>query len=328
MSTVDVIEVSPEEAGMRLDRWFRAHYPGLNHGQLQKLLRTGQVRVDGGRVKANARLEQGQSVRVPPMRAESAGDKKRHDTISQDDIRFIQSLVIHKDQHVLVLNKPPGLAVQGGTKTQRHIDGLLDGLKYKAHERPRLVHRLDKDTSGVLLLARDRKTAAALANALKSREAVKTYWALINGVPAPARGEISLPLVKKGGPQNERVQVCDEDEEDAQRAVSRYAVIETAGRKLCWAGLWPITGRTHQLRVHMAAIGHPIVGDGKYGDVQAVSGGEIDDMLHLHAREIDIPHPAGGRLKVSAALPDHMLRTWKLLGLDPERSMSEFEDAV
>ena len=326
MSAVDLVEVTREETGMRLDRWFRAHYPDLKHGQLQKLLRSGQVRVDGGRAKANARLEAGQTVRVPPMKLESSAPDAKRPTITPDDIRFVQSLVIHKDDQVLALNKPPGLAVQGGTKTQRHLDGLLDGLKYKANERPRLVHRLDKDTSGVLLLARNRRAATALGDALKGREAVKTYWALVEGVPAPARGEISLPLAKKGGPQSERMQVCGADDEDAQRAVSRYAVIETAGRKLSWVALWPITGRTHQLRAHMAAIGHPIVGDGKYGSGHAVSGGEIDNRLHLHAREISIPHPAGGRLKVSAPLPDHMRKTWKLLGLDPERSMAEFED--
>ncbi len=326
MSTVDLVEVTHEETGMRLDRWFRAHYPDLKHGQLQKLLRSGQVRVDGGRAKANARLEAGQTVRVPPMKLErSAPDAKRL-VITPDDIRFVQSLVIHKDDQVLALDKPPGLAVQGGTKTQRHLDGLLDGLKYKASERPRLVHRLDKDTSGVLLLARNRRAATALGDALKGREAIKTYWALVEGVPAPARGEISLPLAKKGGAQSERMQVCGADDEDAQRAVSRYAVIETAGRKLSWVALWPITGRTHQLRAHMAAIGHPIVGDGKYGSGHVVSGGEIDNRLHLHAREISIPHPAGGRLKVSAPLPDHMRKTWKLLGFDPERSMAELED--
>ncbi len=311
---------------MRLDRWFRAHYPDLKHGQLQKLLRSGQVRVDGGRAKANARLEAGQTVRVPPMKLEGSAPEARQAAITPDDIRFVQSLVIHKDDQVLALNKPPGLAVQGGTKTQRHLDGLLDGLKYKASERPRLVHRLDKDTSGVLLLARDRPSATALGDALKGREAVKTYWALVEGVPSPARGEISLPLAKKGAPQSERVQVCSPGEEGAQRAVSRYAVIETAGRKLSWVALWPITGRTHQLRAHMAAIGHPIVGDGKYGSGHAASGGEIENRLHLHAREISIPHPAGGRLKVSAPLADHMRKTWKLLGLDPERSMAEFED--
>ncbi len=325
MSTVDLVEVTHEETGMRLDRWFRAHYPDLKHGQLQKLLRSGQVRVDGGRAKANARLEAGQTVRVPPMKLERPAADARRPAITRDDIRFIQGLVIHKDDQVLALNKPPGLAVQGGTKTQRHVDGLLDGLKFKASERPRLVHRLDKDTSGVLLLARNRRAATALGDALKGREAVKTYWALVEGVPAPARGEVSLPLAKKGAPNSERVQVCDADEAGAQRAVSRYAVIETAGRKLSWAALWPITGRTHQLRAHMAAIGHPIVGDAKYGSGDAVSGGEIENRLHLHAREISIPHPAGGRLNVSAALPDHMRKTWQLLGLDPERSMAEFE---
>ncbi len=328
MSNVNLVEVSSGDAGMRLDRWFRTHYPALKHGQLQKLLRTGQIRVDGGRAKANARLEEGQTVRVPPMDRATAKAETSAAGISLDDARFVQSLVIHKDDRVLAINKPPGLAVQGGTKTRRHLDALLDGLKFKESERPRLVHRLDKDTSGVLLLARDRKTAAALGDALKAREATKTYWGLIKGVPSPDRGEIALPLIKKGGAQAERMHVADEDEDDAQHAVSRYAVIDVAGRKFCWAALWPLTGRTHQLRVHMAAIGHPIIGDGKYGGQDAHPGGEIGNMLHLHAREIDIPHPAGGRLKVSAPLPEHMLKTWKLLNFDPKLAMDEFEGAV
>ncbi|MDA7946309.1 MAG: RluA family pseudouridine synthase [Hyphomicrobiaceae bacterium] len=328
MSAVETVDVSPDEAGMRLDRWFRTRYPDLKHGQLQKLLRSGQIRVDGGRAKANLRLEEGQSVRVPPLKVERPVSGKAATAITKDDIRFVQGLVIHKDGHVLALNKPPGLAVQGGSKTERHVDGLLDGLKFKASERPRLVHRLDKDTSGVLLLARDRRAAAALGDALKGREAVKTYWALVEGVPAPARGEISLPLAKRGKPGSERVRVCEEGDSDAQRAVTRYAVLESAGRKLSWVALWPVTGRTHQLRVHMAAVGHPIVGDGKYGSSDPVSGGEIDNLLHLHAREIDIPNPSGGRLHVTAPLPEHMLKTWKLLGFEPDRSMAEFEEVV
>jgi 23S rRNA pseudouridine955/2504/2580 synthase len=323
MSDVELVEVVSAETGMRLDRWFRAHYPSVPHGALQKWLRTGQVRVDGGRAKANARLEAGQRIRVPPMRTGSPKTRTTGSStvqsLSDEDMQFIQDLVIYKDSHVLAINKPPGLAVQGGTKTSRHVDGLLDGLRFDASERPRLVHRLDKDTSGVLLLARDRTSASALGDELKTREARKTYWALLNGVPSPQRGEIDLPLVKKGGAQSERVHVAEENEDGARHAVTRYAVLEPAGSKLCWAALWPLTGRTHQLRAHMAAIGHPVVGDGKYGGREAHPGGEIDSSLHLHARKIEFANPSGnGRLKIMAELPDHMRKTWGLFGFDPD----------
>jgi 23S rRNA pseudouridine955/2504/2580 synthase len=239
--------------------------------------------------------------------------------LSFADERFIRDLVIYKDKHILAINKPAGLSVQGGTGTTRHIDGMLGGLTFGTGERPRLVHRLDKDTSGVLLLARDRATAAALGDALKSREVRKTYWALINGVPSPQRGEIDLPLVKKGGAQAERMVVAEEDESGAKHAVTRYAVIEPAGSKLSWAAMWPLTGRTHQLRVHMAAIGHPVVGDGKYGGSEAHPGGEISAKLYLHARKIEFTNLSGkGVIKITADLPDHMLKTWKLLAFDPD----------
>jgi 23S rRNA pseudouridine955/2504/2580 synthase len=239
--------------------------------------------------------------------------------LSSADERFIRELVIYKDKHILAINKPAGLSVQGGTGTTRHIDGMLGGLTFGTGERPRLVHRLDKDTSGVLLLARDRATAAALGDALKSREVRKTYWALINGVPSPQRGEIDLPLVKKGGAQAERMVVAEEDESGAKHAVTRYAVIEPAGSKLSWAAMWPLTGRTHQLRVHMAAIGHPVVGDGKYGGSEAHPGGEISAKLYLHARKIEFTNLSGkGVIKITADLPDHMLKTWKLLAFDPD----------
>lgn len=320
MSNVELVEVVSAETGMRLDRWFRSHYPSLPHGALQKLLRKGQVRVDGGRAKANARLEAGQRVRVPPLRTTSSerGPVTARPSLPAADEKFIRDLVIFKDDHVLAINKPAGLAVQGGTKTSRHIDGLLDGLRFGAQERPRLVHRLDKDTSGVLLLARDRATASAVGVTLKTREARKTYWALLNGVPSPQRGEIDLPLLKKGGAQSERMQVAEEDD-GAKHAVTRYAVIEPAGSKLCWAALWPLTGRTHQLRAHMATIGHPIVGDGKYGGGEAHPGGEISNKIHLHARKIEFANPAGtGRLKITAELPDHMQQTWGLFGFDTD----------
>ena len=321
MSDVQLVEVSSNESGMRLDRWFKVHYPALTHGFLQKLLRKGQVRLDGGRVKANTRLEAGQKVRVPPMQMAKTTAKRPIPSprLSAADERFIQSLVIYKDNRVLAINKPAGLAVQGGTKTSRHIDGLLDGLRFEADQRPRLVHRLDKDTSGVLLLARDRPSASALGGALKTHEVRKTYWALVNGVPSPQRGEIDLPLVKKGGAQSERMCVAEEYDTGAKHAVTRYAVLEPAGSKLCWAALWPLTGRTHQIRVHMAAIGHPIVGDGKYGGSEAHPGGEIEAKLYLHARKIEIANPSGkGALKITAELPDHMRKTWELLGFDPD----------
>jgi 23S rRNA pseudouridine955/2504/2580 synthase len=321
MSDVQLVEVSSNESGMRLDRWFKTHYPALTHGVLQKLLRKGQVRLDGGRVKANTRLEAGQKVRVPPMRMAETSAKRPIPSprLSAADERFIQSLVIYKDNRILAINKPAGLAVQGGTKTSRHIDGLLDGLRFEANQRPRLVHRLDKDTSGVLLLARDRPSASALGDALKTHEVRKTYWALVNGVPSPQRGEIDLPLVKKGGAQSERMCVAEEYDTGAKHAVTRYAVLEPAGSKLCWAALWPLTGRTHQLRVHMAAIGHPIVADGKYGGSEAHPGGEIEAKLYLHARKIEIANPWGkGALKITAELPDHMRKTWELLGFDPD----------
>ncbi len=323
MSSVETKQVGPDEDGIRLDRWFRTHYPSVPHGALQKWLRTGQVRVDGGRAKASVRLEAGQRVRVPPMRTGSAKSRTTRSSITQSlsagDLHFIQDLVIYKDSRVLAINKPAGLAVQGGTKTSRHVDGLLDGLRFNAKERPRLVHRLDKDTSGVLLLARDRASASALGDELKTREARKTYWALLNGVPSPQRGEIDLALVKKGGAQSERVHVAEENEDGARHAVTRYAVIEPAGSKLCWAALWPLTGRTHQLRAHMAAIGHPVVGDGKYGGREAHPGGEIGSSLHLHARKIEFANPSGnGRLSITAELPDHMRKIWGLFGFDPD----------
>ncbi|HDO51145.1 MAG TPA: RluA family pseudouridine synthase [Rhizobiales bacterium] len=327
MSDVELVEVASAEAGMRLDRWFRAHYPSIAHGALQKLLRTGQIRVDGGRAKANARLAAGQQVRVPPVKFDAVRPKARRG-LSAEDRRFIQSLVIHKDKDILALNKPAGLAVQGGTGTTRHIDKLLDGLQFDASERPRLVHRLDKDTSGVLLLARNRAAASALGDTLKDRAAIKTYWALLKGVPSPRRGEISLRLVKKGGAGAERIHIAEEGEAGAMKAITRYAVIEPAGSKLCWAALWPLTGRTHQLRVHLAAIGHPIVGDGKYGGSDAHPGGDISGKLHLHARKIEIPHPSGGNFRISARLPDHMLKTWKLFGFDPDLESEPFEDEV
>ena len=329
MSGVELIRVTSDETGMRLDRWFSSHYPTLGHGALQKLLRTGQVRVDGGRAKARDRVEEGQTVRVPPTvrkTSDTPPPAQAGKSLSESDERFIRGLVIYEDDDVIALNKPPGLAVQGGTKTGRHVDGLLDALRQKKGERPRLVHRLDKDTSGVLLLARNRAAAAMLGKALQGRRVVKTYWALLKGVPSPAQGEIDQALVKRGGEGAERMGFAGQDDDDSKRAVTRYEVVEKAGQKYCWAALWPLTGRTHQLRVHMAGIGHPVIGDGKYGGEEAHPGGEISPKLHLHAREIEVPLNNLRALKVTADLPEHMARTWGLLGFDPDRDTSYFAE--
>lgn len=330
MSGVAHKKVDEAEDGMRLDRWFRLHFPDLRHGQLQKLLRTGQVRVDGGRVKSNTRMEMGQEVRVPPgANVEPGGEGSvqpprqqaaRHG-LSDEDREFVQGLVIHKDDDVIAINKPSGLPVQGGTRSERHLDLLLDGLKFKHPERPRLVHRLDKDTSGVLLLARSRQAAAKLGQSLKHRDAKKLYWALAIGVPRPSAGRIDLALVKRGRAGQERVRGAKADEEGGQRAVTYYRVLDQAGNRLAWLGLMPITGRTHQIRAHCAAIGHPIAGDGKYGGFDAHPGGEIARRLHLHARAIKIPHPSGGWLEVDAPMPEHMVASWKILGFEADRSV-------
>ncbi|MGI9386782.1 MAG: RluA family pseudouridine synthase [Methyloligellaceae bacterium] len=319
---VEHYQVDATEDGMRLDRWFRAHFPSVPHGHLQKLLRTGQVRVEGGRAKANTRLLSGQQVRVPPIKA--AAQKRSRPDLSAEDIAFVRSLVILEDSHVFAINKPAGLAVQGGTKTGRHLDGLLDGLQMNGAERPRLVHRLDKDTSGVLLLARTRTAAQALGQALKEHSAKKLYWALVVGVPDRAVGIINLPLQKSVGRDGERVRVSEPDSPAAQSAQSHYCVIEKAGQRLAWLAMTPVTGRTHQLRVHAAAMGHPVVGDGKYGGTDAFPGGEIQGKLHLHTRTIVVPSPAGGTLYVDAPLPDHMRSSWEMLGFDADASADPY----
>ncbi|MBX3447458.1 MAG: RluA family pseudouridine synthase [Parvibaculaceae bacterium] len=326
MKEVSQIAVSADEDGIRLDRWFKRHFPMLTHGRLEKLLRTGQVRVDGARVKANARLEQGQVVRVPPLGDDAAKPAPKAERgVSEQDAAFVRSLVIHKDKSILVLNKPSGLAVQGGTKTERHLDGMLDALTFDAAERPRLVHRLDRDTSGVLVLARTAKAAAALARAFKQKDARKIYWALVVGVPTPRQGTIDLALTKQGGPRAERVFAAEKDDEDARNAVTHFSTVATASWKLAWLALMPLTGRTHQIRAHASAIGTPIVGDGKYGGVNAHPGGEIPRRLHLHARSIDIAHPDGGRFFIEAELPPHMKSSWKLLGFDERDAKDAFK---
>ena len=328
MSGVEIRVVAAGEADMRLDRWFRHHFPALGHGHLQKLLRTGQVRVDGRRAKANARLEAGAEIRVPPLGEApppAAAPAKAKAGPSEQDVAFIRSLVLYRDDDVIALDKPPGLAVQGGTGTYRHVDGMLEGLRFDAEEAPRLVHRLDRDTSGVMLLGRSRAAAAALGKAFRGREARKIYWAIVVGVPEPRQGRIDLPVAKLPGRAGERMAV---DYEDGQRAITDFRVLESAARRLSWLALWPQTGRTHQIRVHCAAIGCPILGDGKYGGQDAfIAGQGLSRKLHLHARALTVPHPATGRpLIVRAPLPPHMRETWKFFGFDPEMTEDPFPE--
>lgn len=335
--SVDTRTVAEDEAELRLDRWFRRHYPALSFGQLQKLLRTGQVRVDGKRAKANARLEPGQTIRVPPQAAASADaapKPERKAGASREDRRFLEGLILYQDADVIVLDKPAGLPVQGGTKSKRNIDDLLGALAGRKGEKPRLVHRLDKDTSGVLLLAKSANAAARLGTAFRTRETLKLYWALTAGVPAPPDGEIDLALAKLPGRAGERVRTADEVDEEAldddamKKARTRYAVIDRAGNELAWVAFRPLTGRTHQIRVHSAALGTPILGDGKYGGRDAFVGGDLglSKQLHLHARRLVIPHPRSGTIDVTAPLPPHMAKAWKKLGFEPRDGDEELLD--
>ena len=327
---VETIKVRPDETGMRLDRWFRTHYPDVTHGYLQKLLRSGQVRVDSRRVQASERLESGSQIRVPKV-VRQPPKKKRSLVLpsgSKADRDFIESLILFEDDTVLVLNKPFGIAVQGGTGTKRHFDGILAGMTDRFSDRPRLVHRLDRDTTGVLLVAKTRDGAAKLGKIFQTRSAAKTYWALVRGVPRPPQGRIEAALVKAAGPDGDRVRKAQPGEQDkAMHAATHYSVIDRVGQKAAWVSLKPVTGRQHQLRAHMELIGHPIIGDNKYDGGLDLPVEEIEPKLHLHARRLVLPHPAGGSAKidVTAPLPDHMLRTWDLLGLDPNRFREESE---
>lgn len=312
---------------MRLDRWFKTHYPMIGHGRLEKLLRTGQVRVDGGRAKAGQRIETGARIRIPPLGDDPAGPPKDRrgprPSVSREDIAALEARILHMDDHVIVINKPAGLPVQGGSKTTKHLDGMLGALQYGKPERPRLVHRLDKDTSGVLVLARDRRTATRLGDVFRSKSANKLYWALVAGVPRPRWGRIDAPLEKLGDHQGERVEYS----EGGKRAITEYAVIEAAGSRAAWLVLRPLTGRTHQLRVHCKVLGTPIVGDGKYGGSECFLSG-VSGKMHLHARSISIPLPSGKMIEVSAPIDGHMLTTWKMFDFNADYNDDPFADAL
>lgn len=315
---VQTAVVSADEGGMRLDRFFEARFPGLSFSHIQRIIRKGEVRVNGKRAQPKDRLQSGQSIRIPPLKLE-APKPKDDAPQGQKDRAFIKSITLYEDDDVMVLNKPMGLAVQGGSGTYRHIDGMLGAFSIR-DQRPRLVHRLDKDTAGCLLVAKTRFAAAALAKTFRSRSARKIYWALVVGVPRPHQGRISTFLAKEEREEESFTRIARHGEEGASHAVTYYAVVETAAQQLAWLSLKPVTGRTHQLRAHMTHIGHPIIGDPKYFNIEnwQLPGG-IQNKLHLLARRIAVPHPRGGTIDVSAPLPPHMEQSWNLLGFDAKR---------
>ena len=314
---MQTVAVTPDEAGMRVDRFLEAKFPGLSFSHIQRVIRKGELRVNGKRVDGKDRLAAGQSVRIPPLRLEP---KLAHG--SEDDARtrqLIKSMTLYEDADVLVLNKPMGLAVQGGSGMVKHVDGMLASLQ-DGDQRPRLVHRLDRDTSGCLLVAKTRFAASALAKTFRTRAARKIYWAVVAGVPKPKQGRISTFLAKDEREDESLMRIARHGEEGASHAVTYYAVVETAARELAFVSLKPVTGRTHQLRAHMAHIDHPIIGDAKYFTKEnwEVPGG-IQNRLHLLARRIVVPHPRGGTIDVTAPLPPHMAQTFNLLGFDAKR---------
>jgi 23S rRNA pseudouridine955/2504/2580 synthase len=328
---VQNVTVTADESGMRVDRFFEARFPGLSFSHIQRVIRKGEVRVNGKRTQPKNRLEAGQTVRIPPLHLEPAPPhatgKVTGDAASDQTRAFLKSITLYEDADVLVLNKPMGLAVQGGSGTTRHLDGMLEVLRDKHGQRPRLVHRLDKDTAGCLLVAKTRFVAAALAKSFRSRSARKIYWALVAGVPRPRQGRISTFLAKEQREDESMMRIARHGEEGASHAVTYYAVVETAGPALAWLSLKPVTGRTHQLRAHMAHIGHGIVGDAKYfaRENWQLPGG-MQNRLHLLARRIAVPHPRGGVIDATAPLPPHMQQSWNLLGLDASR-YDPIEDA-
>jgi len=316
MSAQDVRQftVGFDDDGIRLDRWFQRHLPEANFNTVSRWARTGQLRLDGARATPGDRVATGQVVRVPPAEPDkppSPRAPRARNPLSDDQTAFAQGLVIYRDASGIVLNKPPGLATQGGTGTIEHVDGLLDALMFEAEGRPKLVHRLDKDTSGALLVARSARSAAHFAKAFSSRTARKVYWAIVVGVPEVFDGTIELPIAKQPGSGGEKMHV---DEKDGSAARTRYRVVDRVGNRAAWVELQPFTGRTHQLRVHMAAIGHPIVGDGKYGGKEAFLTGTISRKMHLHARRLKVDAPDGGVIDVRAPLPDHFGDTIDQLG--------------
>ncbi len=323
MSGVQKIYVEEADDGSRLDRWFKRHFPHIPHGRVEKLLRTGQLRVDGKRAKGKARLESGQMVRIPPL--PEPGEKPPPRRISDADANFMRAMVLYEDNDLIALNKPAGLAVQGGTKTSRHIDGLLSALAYKGTP-PRLVHRLDKDTTGVLVVAKNAKSAAWIGKCFQNRRARKVYWGVTNGVPRPMSGEVKGYMLKGEGEDGREVMTAvRHGSEGAKHARTLYQCAAQAGKRAAWVVMQPLTGRKHQLRLHMHLLETPLVGDRKYSTDREFPGG-LEDKLHLHAKSLTLPHPDGSEIYLEAPLPPHMRHAFELLGFDANATIELMDE--
>jgi 23S rRNA pseudouridine955/2504/2580 synthase len=324
MAGVSRRNVHNNEDDWRIDKWFKTHFPGLTYSRFSKILRKGDVRVDGKRVKPNFRLKAGMEIRLPPLGKIEMADAvfvNREIIIRPEDVEFMRQMVIYQDDSVIVLNKLPGLAVQGGTKTTRHVDGLLNCLRGDKDEKPRLVHRLDKDTSGILVIARTSQAARSLTASFRNRSTKKIYWALLMGKPNQTDGTVRAPLDKEPHTRGERMAVSDK----GKHAETDFMQIDSASDTVSWMAFKPITGRTHQIRVHATLLGTPIVGDGKYGAKEAFLDGTVSKKLHLHARTLEIEHPDGGLLSVKADLPRHMKETWDMFGFDADDNSDPFD---
>lgn len=317
MSGVQQRQVNDDEDGMRLDRWFATHFPQLGFGRLQKLIRNGEVKVDKAKVTTSTRLVGGQTVRIPPI---DDPDVVKPVKLNEADAQFLRDLILYEDEDIYVFNKPHGLAVQGGSGTKRHLDGMLKSLPNKKGEAPRLVHRLDRDTSGCLVVAKTKQAASHFGNVFRSRSARKIYWAIVAGNPHPQQGEISCFLARQSTEDGEQMVVVKNGTPSAQHSMSYYSTTDTASKRFAWVTLKPVTGRTHQLRVHMAQLGTPIIGDPRYFNIENWQGAPgLSEGLHLHARRIAIPLRNGKRLDISAPLPPHMRASFETLGFDPDR---------
>ncbi|HEX9237986.1 MAG TPA: RluA family pseudouridine synthase [Xanthobacteraceae bacterium] len=317
---VQTVVVTADENNMRVDRFLEARFPGLSFSHIQRIVRKGELRVNGKRADSKDRIEEGQSIRIPPLKLDAPKIAGSLSEAANKTLQALKDMILYEDADVMVLNKPAGLAVQGGSGTTRHIDQMLEVMRDAKGQKPRLVHRLDKETAGCLLIAKTRFAATALTGSFRHRSARKIYWALVAGVPKPKQGRISTYLAKEESEDDSIMRVAAHGDEGASHAVTYYAVVETSAQKLAWVSLKPVTGRTHQLRAHMAHIDHAIVGDPKYFNKEnwQLPGG-LQKRLHLLARRIVIPHPRGGFIDATAPLPPHMLQSWNLLGLEADR---------
>jgi len=317
---VQTVVVTADENNMRVDRFLEARFPGLSFSHIQRIVRKGELRVNGKRADSKDRIEAGQSIRIPPLKLDAPHFAGSLSEAAQKTLQTLKDIILFEDADVMVLNKPAGLAVQGGSGITRNVDDMLEVMRDVKGQKPRLVHRLDKDTAGCLLIAKTRFAATALTGSFRHRSARKIYWALVAGVPKPKQGRISTYLAKEENEDDTIMRIAAHGDEGASHAVTYYAVVETSAQKLAWVSLKPVTGRTHQLRAHMAHIDHAIVGDPKYFNKEnwQLPGG-LQKKLHLLARRIVIPHPRGGVIDATAPLPPHMLQSWNLLGLEADR---------